>query len=77
MRETSTSRDPGLKAAIKAAGGVTALALAIGVKPQAISQWSQIPLGRLLEVERATGVHRSKLCPEFFKEAPAAQQVAS
>jgi DNA-binding transcriptional regulator YdaS (Cro superfamily) len=46
-------------------------ASAKSVTPQAISQWSEVPLGRVFEVEQATRIPRHRLRPDFF-EAPEA-----
>lgn len=50
--------------------GNTALAKALdgAVSPQAISQWQHAPLGRVFDIERATGVSRHELRPDFFGE---------
>jgi Putative antitoxin of bacterial toxin-antitoxin system, YdaS/YdaT len=50
--------------------GNTALAKALAgaVSPQAISQWVEAPLGRVFEIERATGITRHELRPDFFGE---------
>lgn len=51
--------------------GNTALAKALdgAVSPQAVSQWDQAPLGRVFDIERATGVSRYDLRPDFFGSA--------
>lgn len=54
------------KAALDAVGGRAALARRIGVSRQAIKKWIVVPLARVVDVERATGVHRSLLCPEHY-----------
>ena len=36
-------------------GGVTGLAAALNIKPQAVSQWKVIPAGRQYELEVKTG----------------------
>jgi hypothetical protein len=50
--------------------GNTALAKALdgAVSPQAISQWDQTPLGRVFDIERAVGISRHELRPDFFGE---------
>jgi DNA-binding transcriptional regulator YdaS (Cro superfamily) len=64
-------RDPGLKEAIKVAGSLTALGAAIGLTPQAVARWESVPLKRVLEVSRATGVPRQVLRPDYwFEDAP-------
>lgn len=54
--------------------GNTALAKALNgaVSPQAVSQWQQAPLARVFDIERATGISRHDLRPDFFgEESPA------
>ena len=64
--------DPGLQRALDAAGTQAALADALGITSGAISQWDKIPLSRVLEVERVTGVPRYVLRPDFFLSKEAA-----
>ena len=64
-------RDPGLDEAIRAAGGVGALARKIGISQPSVSNWSRIPAERVLSVEAATGVSRGVLRPDLFSEHPA------
>jgi TorA maturation chaperone TorD len=59
-------RDQGLDEAIRAAGGVTALARRIGVAQPSVSNWNRIPAERVLSVEAATGVARTVLRPDLF-----------
>ncbi len=61
-------RDNALERAITEAGGVTALARAINVTPQAISQWDRVPAERAIAVEQATKgkVTRQQLRPDVF-----------
>ena len=63
--------DPGLQKAIDAAGTRTALAEKLGITLGAISQWDRIPIQRVPQVEKATGVSRHELRPDFFGPAPA------
>jgi DNA-binding transcriptional regulator YdaS (Cro superfamily) len=55
-----------LKSAIKEAGGRTKLAVALGIKPEAISQWRRCPVLRVLDVERLSGVSRHELRPDIY-----------
>lgn len=57
-----------LSKAIKAAGGVAALARAIGVTTQAVSQWQRVPAERVLQVVKATNgaVTCHELRPDVF-----------
>ena len=64
-------RDSALEKAIIEAGGVAALARAINVTPQAISQWDRVPAERALAVETATAgkVSRHELRPDLYPAA--------
>jgi TorA maturation chaperone TorD len=66
-------RDQGLAEAIRAAGGVGALARKIGIAQPSVSNWSRIPAERVVAVEDATGVHRTVLRPDLYGGQPAAQ----
>jgi TorA maturation chaperone TorD len=63
-------RDPGLDEAIRAAGGVGALARKIGISQPSVSNWSHIPAERVVSVESATGVSRAILRPDLYAEHP-------
>lgn len=54
--------------AAKKLGSKSALARAVNVTPQAIQKWfaKRIPAERVLAVEAATGIPRSKLRPDLF-----------
>jgi DNA-binding transcriptional regulator YdaS (Cro superfamily) len=52
---------------LKAAGiksGV--LAADLGISHGAVSQWVQVPVERVLEVERITGIPRHELRPDIY-----------
>ena len=66
-------RDQGLAEAIRAAGGVGALARKIGIAQPSVSNWSRIPAERVIAVEEATGVHRTVLRPDLYGALPADQ----
>ena len=68
-------RDPGLDEAIRAAGGVGALARKIGISQPSVSNWARIPAERVLSVEAATGVSRGALRPDLFEEHAGAADV--
>jgi pyruvate,orthophosphate dikinase len=61
-------RDEALDRAINEAGGVAALARAINVTSQAVSQWDRVPAERVLAVETATQgkVSRHHLRPDLY-----------
>jgi TorA maturation chaperone TorD len=61
-------RDLGIEEAIRAAGGVSALAKRIGVSQPSVSNWSHVPAERVLSVEAVTGVHRTILRPDLYTE---------
>jgi len=60
-----------IQAAVEKAGGVNALASAVGVSYQAVQQWvkaRRVPAERVLDIERATGVTRHSLRPDLYPE---------
>ena len=72
-------REDGLQQAIQAAGGIGALARALGISQPAVSTWRKIPAERVLSVEALTGVARSMLRPDLYpmdEIAPAGDSAA-
>jgi TorA maturation chaperone TorD len=67
-------RDQALDRAIGAAGGVRALARAVGVSQPAISSWKRVPADRVLTVEASTGVPRTDLRPDLYPKDTAAHE---
>jgi TorA maturation chaperone TorD len=65
----ATMREQGLEEAIKAIGGVGALARALGISQPSVSNWQRIPPERVIAVEKATGVGRHVLRPDLYPEA--------
>jgi TorA maturation chaperone TorD len=61
-------RDSGLDEAIRAAGGIGALARKIGISQPSVSNWARIPAERVLSVEAATGVSRTILRPDLYTQ---------
>jgi TorA maturation chaperone TorD len=61
-------RDTGLDQAIRAAGGVSALARKIGISQPSISNWPRVPAERVLSVESASGIDRAILRPDLFSQ---------
>jgi DNA-binding transcriptional regulator YdaS (Cro superfamily) len=50
-------------------GGVHKLARRLGVSRQAIYQWTEVPVERAADLERVTGIPRSRFRPDVFKGA--------
>ena len=50
-------------------GGVPTLARKLGVSRQAIYQWTEVPVERAADLERVTGIPRSRFRPDLFKGA--------
>jgi TorA maturation chaperone TorD len=59
-------RDEGLSEAIRAAGGVGALAQKIGISQPSVSNWTRAPAERVVAIETATGVSRVVLRPDLY-----------
>ena len=59
-------RDLGLDQAIRAAGGVGALARKIGISQPSVSNWSRVPAERVVSVEGVTGIDRAVLRPDLY-----------
>jgi TorA maturation chaperone TorD len=68
-------RDAGLEEAIRAAGGVGALAQKIGISQPSVSNWSRVPAERVVAVEAITGVARAVLRPDLYAEGAAVDEV--
>lgn len=60
------ARETGLEQAIEAAGGVGALARALGMAQPSVSTWRRVPAERVLAVEAVTGVSRTILRPDLY-----------
>lgn len=61
-----------LDKAVKAAGGVTSLAISLGVGQNTVSNWRKrrrVPPGHVIKIEAITGVSRHELCPAVFGPA--------
>ena len=57
----------GLALAKEAAGSGAALGRLLGLTKEAVNLWTEIPLVRMLEIERVTGVDRTILRPDVFE----------
>ena len=60
-------RDPGIEEAVRAAGGIGALARGLGITQPSVSSWRQIPAARVLEIEALTGISRAVLRPDLYR----------
>lgn len=65
----SASRPHILTRAAQKVGGMAQLAAQLGVARQAVYQWRRIPVDRVVEVERITGISRNELRPDIFGAA--------
>lgn len=65
--------DPIIQRAVDAAGSASELARQLGITRAAIPQWKQIPVRRVLEIERITGISRHELRPDIYGPAPQAR----
>ena len=63
--------DISIKEIAEKVGGVVALSKALGLSRGAVSQWQVVPLNRVKDVERITGIPREELRPDFFGEVSA------
>lgn len=50
----------------KRAGGLDALARAVGVRKQTVWEWSRVPPKHVLRVEELTGIPASELRPDIY-----------
>jgi TorA maturation chaperone TorD len=62
-------RESGLAEAIRAVGSVSELARQIGISQPSVSNWNRVPAERVLAVEALTGVSRTILRPDLYREA--------
>lgn len=67
--------DTPIEEIIEAGGGVVQLAFKLGISKGAVSQWSRVPVGRVLDVERITGIERYKLRSDIYP-VPISQEAA-
>lgn len=58
---------PGLKKIRKTRGLALRIAKVLGISRQAVSDWPEIPIGRVAEVEFITKIPREQLRPDIFR----------
>ena len=68
-------RDQGLDEAIRAAGGVSALAKKIGIAQPSVSAWTRVPADRVTAIEAATGISREVLRPDLYAKPAMSRSV--
>lgn len=68
--------DPGLVAALQAAGTGRALAEAVGVTESRVSQWPRVPYQHVLTIERVFGVKRSTIRPDVYPPVEGGDRVS-
>jgi TorA maturation chaperone TorD len=59
-------REGGLEHAIRVAGGIGALARALGISQPSVSNWQRVPAERVIAIEALTGVPRAHLRPDLY-----------
>jgi transcriptional regulator with XRE-family HTH domain len=67
-------RDPIIDEAIAIANGPTALARKLGINLSSLYSWKRVPEARVLAVEAATGIPRTRLRPDLH---PPVDEVAA
>jgi DNA-binding transcriptional regulator YdaS (Cro superfamily) len=65
MRQPTKERQI-IAVACERAGGLRALARAIGINYQNIQIWKRIPAERMIAIETVTGIPREQLRPDLF-----------
>lgn len=60
-----------VKEIAKEVGGVVALSFGLGLSRSAVSQWDKVPLDRVNDVSRLTGIPRELIRPDVFGPSPA------
>lgn len=64
MARPKNARDPIIERVLEASSNATVLAGRLGIRPSAVSQWKVIPLKRVPEVARITGIPEHELRPD-------------
>jgi DNA-binding transcriptional regulator YdaS (Cro superfamily) len=59
-------RDSVIDEAIAVAGGPTALARQLGIRMPSLYSWRRVPPPRVLAIEAATGIPRTRLRPDLY-----------
>ncbi len=56
---------------------LAAIAKELGVTRGAVAKWSRIPAGRVIAVERVTGISREELRPDLYPAAASEREASS
>lgn len=59
-----------IQTVVKKAGGPSVVGRHFGISPQAVSQWRECPVSRVLSLEALTGFSRHLLRPDIYGPAP-------
>jgi len=59
---------PVLAEVLKDRGAQSRLARHLGILPEAVMQWREVPIKRVAAVEQYTGIPRHKLRPDLYPE---------
>lgn len=65
MRQAFRRADPGMR--LLADYGFSKLAEQMRLRPNAISQWHQVPAHHVVRVEEITGIDRWRLRPDLYR----------
>ena len=68
MKETGKSFGPVLEDVFRRVGSKTALADALGIRPQAINNWTRVPANRVRAVSDLTGIPDYVLRPDLYRK---------
>lgn len=67
MSKQPSGRTPLIAKVVAKAGSVKAVAQAVGLTPQAVSLWTQIPTDKIEAIEQLTGIPAAELRPDLAK----------
>jgi hypothetical protein len=69
QRIAAEPMDEALQAVITVMGGRVELARSLGLKYRSVLDWRRVPVERLIQIERITGIPRQRLRPDVFEGA--------
>tara|TARA_A100001201_G_scaffold143757_1_gene147276 strand:+ start:21902 stop:22117 length:216 start_codon:yes stop_codon:yes gene_type:complete len=71
MYTPAMKKQTAFEKAVAHCGSKRQLALGLGIKPQSITDWNgQVPVTRVLAVEKLTGISRHEIRPDIYGAAP-------